>query len=213
MGAIHCHTAERHPDSYSPFVLVTCNCTMADKNRILKELKDLAAGKEESGVFAETVGDDMRHWKGMLKGPDGTPYDGGVFEGDSVLTEEYPYNPPKMKFTTKVWHPNVSSQTGAICLDILKNEWTPALTIRTALISLQALLCAAEPDDPQDAVVANQYKSDIKAFNAQAAQWVQDYAMTNPEEVKIKQLMEMGFDEGKCRIALDKAGGNVDQAV
>merc|ERR1712166_935946 len=146
--AIHCHTAERHPDSYSPFVLVTCNCTMADKNRILKELKDLAAGKEESGVFAETVGDDMRHWKGMLKGPDGTPYDGGVFEVDIVLTEDYPYNPPKMKFTTKVWHPNVSSQTGAICLDILKNEWSPALTIRTTLHSLQALLCAAEPDDP-----------------------------------------------------------------
>jgi ubiquitin-conjugating enzyme (huntingtin interacting protein 2) len=75
-----------------------------------------------------------------------------------------------MKFDTKMWHPNISSQTGAICLDILKNEWTPALTIRTALISLQALLCAPEPgniyflictytynlkiDDPQDAEVA-----------------------------------------------------------
>lgn len=46
---------------------------------------------------------------------------------------------------TKIWHPNISSQTGAICLDILKNEWTPALTIRTALISLQALLCSPEP--------------------------------------------------------------------
>ena len=71
-----------------------------------------------------------------------------------------------MKFETKLWHPNISSQTGAICLDILKNEWTPALTIRTALISLQALLCAPEPDDPQDAVVANQYKSDIEAWKA-----------------------------------------------
>ena len=59
-----------------------------------------------------------------------------------------------MKFDTKIWHPNISSQTGAICLYILKNEWTPALTIRTALISLQALLCAPEPDDPQDAEVA-----------------------------------------------------------
>ncbi len=47
----------------------------------------------------------------------------------------------KKKYTTR-------RRTGAICLDILKNEWTPALTIRTALISLQALLCAPEPDDP-----------------------------------------------------------------
>ena len=54
-----------------------------------------------------------------------------------------------MRFETKVWHPNISSENGAICLDILKNEWSPALTIRTALISLQALLSAPEPDDPQ----------------------------------------------------------------
>lgn len=118
-----------------------------------------------------------------------------------------------MKFETKLWHPNVSSQTGAICLDILKNEWTPALTIRTALISLQALLCAPEPDDPQDAVVANQYKSDIKRFEAQAKAWVQEYALNNPEDLKVKQLKEMGFDEANCRIALDKAGGDVAMAT
>ena len=67
---------------------------------------------------------------------------------DIIIPPDYPFKPPKMKFDSKIWHPNVSSQTGAICLDILKNEWTPALTIRTALISLQALLCSPEPDDP-----------------------------------------------------------------
>ena len=73
-----------------------------------------------------------------------------------------------MKFDTKIWHPNISSVTGAICLDILKNEWTPALTIRTALISLQALMCAPEPNDPQDAEVAKQYKSNKPLFESTA---------------------------------------------
>ena len=88
-----------------------------------------------------------------------------MFTVDIVIPGDYPFKPPKMKFDTKIWHPNVSSVTGAICLDILKNEWTPALTIRTALLSLQALLCSPEADDPQDAEVANQYKSDINVFN------------------------------------------------
>ena len=73
-----------------------------------------------------------------------------------------------MRFETKIWHPNISSVTGAICLDILKNEWTPALTIRTALISLQALLCAPEPKDPQDAEVAKQYLTNRKLFEQTA---------------------------------------------
>lgn len=94
------------------------------------------------------VGDDLKHWKGAIFGPSDTCYEGGTFIIDIVIPTEYPFKPPKMKFDTKIWHPNISSQTGAICLDILKNEWTPALTIRTALISLQALLCAPEPDDP-----------------------------------------------------------------
>jgi len=90
----------------------------------------------------------MRHWKGTIFGPKDTCYEGGTFLVDIEIPQEYPFKPPKMKFDTKIWHPNISSVTGAICLDILRNEWTPALTIRTALISLQALLCAPEPDDP-----------------------------------------------------------------
>ncbi|OIT35299.1 ubiquitin-conjugating enzyme e2 27 [Nicotiana attenuata] len=62
-----------------------------------------------------------------------------------------------MKFATQVWHPNISSQSGAICLDILKDQWSPALALKTALLSVQALLSTPQPDDPQDAVVAQQY--------------------------------------------------------
>ena len=97
----------------------------------------------------------------MLNGPADT----GIFKVDIVIPSDYPFSPPKMRFITKgcfpsfihapflltlyvVWHPNVSSQTGAICLDILKDQWSPALSIKTALLSLQALLCSPEPSDP-----------------------------------------------------------------
>ena len=72
-------------------------------------------------IVYEVPDGDLRHWKGYILGPDGTPYKGGIFQIDIVIPPEYPYKPPKMKFDTKVWHPNISSQTGAECLDITKD--------------------------------------------------------------------------------------------
>jgi ubiquitin-conjugating enzyme (huntingtin interacting protein 2) len=93
-------------------------------------------------------------------------------------------------------------------------EWTPALTIRTALISLQALMCAPVPDDPQDAVVASQYKSDIELFNKTAKYWTDTYA--NPKKMEdnnIKSLMEMGFSESDCRAALKMHYNDVEKSI
>ena len=103
----------------------------------------------------------MTRWKGTIHGPKDTPYKGGTFVIDIKLIGNYPFEPPKVKFDTKVWHPNVSSQTGAICLDILRQEWSAALTIKTALISVRAMLSSPEPDDPQDEVVAREYKTEV----------------------------------------------------
>ena len=183
-------------------------------NRIKKEYDDLKDHQKETTVEVWMVNDDIRHWKGKISGASDTPYEGGTFIIDIVIPQDYPFKPPKMKFDTKIWHPNISSVTGAICLDILKNEWTPALTIRTALISLQALMCSPVPTDPQDAQVANQYMGDINAFNETAKQWVQTYAMPNGQlNAKIKELVEMGFSEEKAKSALEKTDNNVEQAL
>ncbi|GJR56419.1 ubiquitin-conjugating enzyme E2 27 [Tanacetum coccineum] len=88
---------------------------------------------------------------------------------------DYPYMPPKMRFTTKVWHPNINSQTGDICRDLLKNNWSPAITLRSALICLQVLLLVPEPKHPQDAFVAKQYLTDHAAFTATAWHWTKDF--------------------------------------
>ena len=182
-------------------------------NRIKKEYQDLQKEKN-SNVQVKLVNNDIRHWKGRIKGPIDTCYQGGIFDVDIMIPDDYPFKPPKMKFDTKIWHPNISSVTGAICLDILKNEWTPALTIRTALISLQALMCEPVPNDPQDAVVAKQYMSDIKLFNETAKHWVEEYA--NPErnvQRKVKEIMEMGFTEQQAKEALEKNDEDVQKAI
>ena len=182
-------------------------------NRIKKEYQDLQKEKN-SNVQVKLVNNDIRHWKGRIKGPIDTCYQGGIFDVDIIIPDDYPFKPPKMKFDTKIWHPNISSVTGAICLDILKNEWTPALTIRTALISLQALMCEPVPNDPQDAVVAKQYMSDIKLFNETAKHCVEEYA--NPErnvQRKVKEIMEMGFTEQQAKEALEKNDEDVQKAI
>ena len=186
---------------------------MSSTTRLLKEIENLKKEPPEN-CSAGPIADDIRHWKGKIKGPIDTVYEKGVFVIDIVITDEYPFKPPKMKYDTKIWHPNISSVTGAICLDILKNEWTPALTIRTALISLQALMCNPVPEDPQDAQVASQYKSDIKAFNETAKLWTSEYA--DPDKVKnkkLKALIDMGFDEKKAIDALSKANMDEDKAI
>jgi ubiquitin-conjugating enzyme E2 N len=84
---------------------------------------------------------------------------GGVFKLELFLPEEYPMAAPKVRFLTKIYHPNID-KLGRICLDILKDKWSPALQIRTVLLSIQALLSAPNPDDPLAENIAKHWKSD-----------------------------------------------------
>ncbi|CAN1303208.1 Ubiquitin-conjugating enzyme E2 28 [Linum perenne] len=90
---------------------------MASK-RILKELKDLQKDPPSS-CSAGPVAEDMFHWQATIMGPSDSPYSGGVFLVTIHFPPDYPFKPPK---------PNVNSN-GSICLDILKEQWSPALTI------------------------------------------------------------------------------------
>ncbi|OXV07133.1 hypothetical protein Egran_05101 [Elaphomyces granulatus] len=145
--------------------------------RIAKEIADIH-GDPHSQVTAEPLGggDDLTHLRGSFHGPPGTPYEGGTYLVDIKIPNEYPFRPPNMRFETKVWHPNVSSQTGAICLDTLSTAWSPVLTIKSALLSLQSLLSTPEPKDPQDAEVANMLLRNPKEFERVAREWAVTHA-------------------------------------
>merc|ERR1711982_44838 len=110
-----------------------------------------------------------------ITGPSTSPYEGGIFKLELFLPEEYPMCPPKVRFLTKIYHPNVD-KLGRICLDILKDKWSPALQIRTVLLSIQALLSAPNPDDPLDNNVAELWKSNEPEALKRAREFTQSFA-------------------------------------
>ncbi|KAG7230292.1 hypothetical protein INR49_024396 [Caranx melampygus] len=168
-------------------------------------------------IKVDLVDENFTELKGEIAGPPDTPYEGGRYQLEIKIPETYPFNPPKVRFITKIWHPNISSVTGAICLDILKDQWAAAMTLRTVLLSLQALLAAAEPDDPQDAVVANQYKQNPEMFKQTARLWSHVYAgapVSSPEYTrKIDKLCAMGFEKNAVIVALSSKSWDVETAT
>jgi len=101
---------------------------------------------------------------------------GGCFSLRIQFPPDYPFKPPKLQFTTRVYHPNINEH-GGICLDILKDNWSPALTISKVLLSICSLLTDANPNDPLVPEAAHLYKSNKARFNQIAQEWTQKYAM------------------------------------
>lgn len=128
--------------------------------RIIKETQRLLA-EPVPGVMATPYEDNMRYFSVAIAGPSDSPFEGGLFRLELFLPAEYPMGPPKVRFLTKIYHPNID-RLGRICLDILKDKWSPALQIRTVLLSIQALLSAPNPDDPLDNNVAEHWKNNEK---------------------------------------------------
>uniref|UniRef100_A0A8C8Z1C4 E2 ubiquitin-conjugating enzyme n=1 Tax=Prolemur simus TaxID=1328070 RepID=A0A8C8Z1C4_PROSS len=105
-----------------------------------------------------------------------SPYQGGVFFLTIHFPTDYPFKPPKVAFTTRIYHPNINSN-GSICLDILRSQWSPALTISKVLLSICSLLCDPNPDDPLVPEIARIYKTDRDKYNRISREWTQKYAM------------------------------------
>ncbi|OXV11680.1 hypothetical protein Egran_00558 [Elaphomyces granulatus] len=171
--------------------------------RINKELADLGRDPPSS-CSAGPIGDDLFHWQATIMGPGDSPYSGGVFFLAIHFPTDYPFKPPKVNFTTRIYHPNINSN-GSICLDILRDQWSPALTISKGewdnahcmpqnkytlarkfaqltmvsqvLLSICSMLTDPNPDDPLVPEIAHVYKTDRPRYEATAREWTRKYAI------------------------------------
>lgn len=148
---------------------------MAALKRLSRESQSIANDPPE-WVSAGPENDNLFTWNATIIGPAGTPYEGGTFKLKIFFPPDYPYRPPKVIFETKIYHPNINHR-GDICLDILRDKWSAALTARTLLLSICSLLDQPNPDDPLVPEIANLLKRDPERFKQIAMKETSEHAV------------------------------------
>jgi ubiquitin-conjugating enzyme E2 D/E len=151
---------------------------MAAVKRINRELIDLRSDPPANCSAGPISDSDIFVWEGIIFGPTESPFAGGVFKVNIQFPADYPFRPPRIVFTTKIYHPNINSQ-GFICLDILKQNWSPALTISKVLLSILSMLTDPNPNDPLMPEIATLYLRSRVEYEVIAREWTQKYATSS----------------------------------
>jgi len=145
--------------------------------RLLGELKDYAKEPHECLEELAPVGDNLMKWTAIMKGVQGTAYERGRWLLDITVPENYPFQPPAIKFVTPICHPNVHLKTGDICLDLLKTTWSPAYTLALKLTAIHSLLTSPEPDSPLNVDAAALLRAgDYVGYDSLVRVWVVRFA-------------------------------------
>ena len=120
--------------------------------------------------------DHIFNWVAIIEGPKDTPFEGGKFKVNIKVPSDYPMVPPTASFETKIFHPNVKWSTGEICLDILKDRWSPAWTMMSLCRAIQNLMSDPFADSPLNCDAGNLVRAgDMKGYNEMA----RHYAVVN----------------------------------
>ncbi|KAJ3066886.1 hypothetical protein HDU98_009857 [Podochytrium sp. JEL0797] len=162
-----------------------CNpdCASADPQtkttQFTQELADILATPSDQFTAGPVSDNDLLLWEAKLTGPVGSTYQGGVFTVNLTFTNDYPFKPPKVKFLTKIYHPNVD-EDGSICIGVLKPEvWKPSNKINDILHSLILILEQPNADDAINTSVAevmNNPAGGKEKYQKTVKEWIKKYA-------------------------------------
>ena len=144
--------------------------------RLIKELASLHENPLDF-CTVQPIGDNILKWNAMIMGDNDTPYADGIFNVDIDIGTNYPFEPPKVKFTTKIYHPNIKSESGEICSDLLKDKWAPTCNIRYVMGIINGIMNTPNLDDPLEADIAQQYNENYTDFVDTAQKWTKKYAV------------------------------------
>lgn len=142
--------------------------------RIKKELDELNL-TPPTNCSAGPIDNDLFKWQATIMGPEGSPYQGGIFFLTIDFPVDYPFKPPRIVFTTPIYHCNINGN-GSICLDILKDQWSPALTISKALLSICSLMDDPNPRDPLVPSIADLLQKNKALHDENARNMTQQHA-------------------------------------
>ena len=145
------------------------------QKRLSKELNDFNSDPVP-GVNIDLVNDSIVNWNVKIEGPAGTPYEGGSFIVNVDFSDNYPFKCPNMKFVTKIYHPNIKTETGEICAEAIKNSWVPTLNAQFIIKMLVELISNPNGENPQEAEIAREFMTNKAQFDTNAKEFTAKYA-------------------------------------
>jgi len=152
---------------------------ITNKTSRLKREIEMLLSEPPPGICVWVVEENTSQLQAEIQGPPDTPYEKGIFLLDLQIPSRYPFEPPKVRFVTPIYHPNIDSG-GRICLDTLKMQpngsWTPSINLSTLLTTIRVLMGQPNPDDGLMPDITDLYRKDQRNFELLAKEHTQKHA-------------------------------------